>query len=1526
MLKEQSLQVPFTSRPAPRVLPFIASSLRLCILVAFSFLLAALNCAAQVVTYQYDNARTGQNTGETILTPSNVNVNQFGKLFALSVPDGAVYAQPLYVANLAIAGGTHNVIFVVTEGDTVYAFDADSNTGANSVPLWKASMVDTMHGATAGETPLNSSTTIGCDNINPLIGITSTPVIDLSTGTMYVEAKSVNAGVYYHRLHALDIATGNEKPVGPVVIKEPLNFIATFDSLHHLNRPALLLMSGTVFVAFGSHCDFDPYHGWVFAYDATTLAQKSVFVTTPVATSDRAAIWMSGEGPAADASGNIYFATGNGTFSQGNPLELGDSIVKLNFSNGALSLADYFTPYNQGNLNTNDGDLGSGGVLLLPDQPGTYPHLLLQAGKEGRIYLINRDQLTSNPQMPAQTEPYCGNCGSDPQIVQESSSGQVGGMWSSPAYWNNTVYFWGNSSVLKAVPLSNGKFDFSHITSSTYSFSFPGATPSISANGNSNGIVWSIDSSKYGTPGPTAGPAVLHALDATNIAKELWNSTQAQSPIGRDKAGNAVKFTVPRIAAGKVYIGTASEVDVYGLLVPVPSITATGGTPQSATINQPFATQLQATLKDALNNPMVGVTVTFTAPASGASGTFAGGVNTATTDALGVATAPVFTANSTAGPYTVTASASGVNTPANFSLTNLAGAPASIAATAGTPQSAAINTTFATQLQATVKDASNNPVNGVTVTFTVPASGASGTFAGGVNTATTNTQGIATAPVFTANGTVGGPYTVTASVGGVGTQASFSLTNVTPPPISVVQAAQNFSASSNTSITVPISTTAGNLLVVYCMQGGSNTATVTISDSASQAWTQTTSGYASSASTNRSAMFYKLNSAAVTSVTVTWTASANNIGAIVYEIKGADINSPADGSVNSSLSGSGITSLTSGSLTTTNASDILIYGARSQSNETMWTAGIGYTIPTNGTNTRQGMEYKVVPSTQSGVTTSMSWNSGTPGAAGIFAAFKVASGGVAGPTITATGGTPQSAAINMAFAAQLQATLKDASNNPVNGMIVTFTAPASGASGTFAGGVNTATTDALGIATAPVFTANSTVGGPYIVTASAGVATPANFSLTNLAGAPASIAPTAGTPQTAVVNTPFPIQLQVTVKDASNNPVNGVTVTFAAPVGGASGTFAGGMNTATTNVQGVATAAVFTANGTSGGPYTVTASVAGVANLANFSLTNLAPLPFAVVQAAQNFSASSNTSITVPISTTAGNLLVVYCMQGGSNTATVTISDSASQAWTQTTSGYASSASTNRSAMFYKMNSAAVTSVTVTWTASANNIGAIVYEIKGADISSPTDGSVNSSLSGSGITSLTSGSLTTNASDILIYGARSQSNETAWTAGTGYTIPANGSNTRQGMQYEIVSSTQSGVTTSMSWNSGTPGAAGIFAAFKVASSVGTAATVTATAGSGQSTTISTAFGTALKATVTDGLGNPVPNSPVTFSALTSGASGTFPGSVASVTVNTDSSGVATAPTFTANATAGGPYTVTAKAGAVGPANFSLTNT
>jgi hypothetical protein len=646
-------------------------------------------------------------------------------------------------------------------------------------------------------------------------------------------------------------------------------------------------------------------------------------------------------------------------------------------------------------------------------------------------------------------------------------------------------------------------------------------------------------------------------------------------------------------------------------------ITATAGTPQSATVGTAFATQLQATVKDSLNNPVSNVSVTFGAPGSGASGTFAGGVNTATTNAQGVATSAIFTANSAAGgPYTVAATVVGVATPANFSLTNLAGPAASITPTAGTPQSVAINTAFATQLQATVKDSFSNAVSGVTVTFGAPGSGASGTFAGGVNTATTNAQGVAIAPVFTANSIAGGPYTVTATVGGVAAPANFSLTNLAAPPASITATAGTpQSATVGTAFTTQLQATVkdslnnpvSNVAVTFVapgsgpsgtFAGGVNTATTntqgvataaifTASSTAGGPYTVAAAVAGVAAPAN-----FSLTNLAGPAASITPTAGTPQSVAINTAFA-TQLQATVKDSFNNAVSGVTVTFGAPGS----GASGTFAGGVNTAVTNPQGIA----TAPVFTANSTAGGPY-IVAAAVAGVATP--------------ANFSLTNLAAAPASITATAGTPQSATVGTAFAS-LQAIVNDASNNPVSNVTVTFAAPGSGASGTFAGGIKTATTNTQGVATAAIFTANSTAGGPYNVTATvAGVAAPGNFSMTNLAGPPAGITPTAGTPQSVAINTAFATQLQATVKDSLNNPVSNVTVTFGAPGSGASGTFAGGVNTATTNTQGVAIAAIFTANSTVGGPYTVAATVAGVATPANFLLTNLAGPPTTITATA----------------------------------------------------------------------------------------------------------------------------------------------------------------------------------------------------------------------------------------------------------------------------------------------------------------------
>jgi hypothetical protein len=571
-----------------------------------------------VLMQHNDIERTGQNTSETILNTTNVTVNQFGKLFALPVT-GQVYAQPLYVPGVNIGGVVHNVVIVATEADLVYAFDADSNTGANAKPLWMASMVDAAHGAGPNEGPLTESVTIGCTDLQPQIGITSTPVIDPTTHTIYVEAKSVVSTnvTYIHRLHALSIINGAEVAPGPVVITATVagtgdgssNGSLTFDPLHQMNRPGLLELGGAIYVAFASHCDYGPYHGWIFAYDTGSFTRKSLMITDP--NGGLGGFWMAGSGVAADETSNIFIASGNGDFNMtSTPIEYGDSIIKLGTTNENLSVLDYFTPSDQSCLDNNDEDLGSGGLLILPDEPGTFPHILVQSGKEGKIYVVNRDMMTTG-NTHYNNLPNCQS--SDPEIIEESASGAIGGMWAMPAYWNNNLYFWGSGDVLKSIPVSSGLPDFTHITPNSTNIGFPGSTPSVSSSGTTPGtaILWSLDNSKYGSPGPKPGPAILYAFDATAIGSELWNSTQACN--SRDQAGNAVKFAVPTIANGKVYIGTSTEVDVYGLLANG-SCTNPPATPVINPGSETFSSPLHVSITDTTTGETIYYTTNNTTP------------------------------------------------------------------------------------------------------------------------------------------------------------------------------------------------------------------------------------------------------------------------------------------------------------------------------------------------------------------------------------------------------------------------------------------------------------------------------------------------------------------------------------------------------------------------------------------------------------------------------------------------------------------------------------------------------------------------------------------------------------------------------------------------------------------------------------------------------------------------------------------------------------------------------------------------
>ena len=498
----------------------------------------AVTDLAGVFTYHNDNARTGQNIKEYALTPATVSQATFGKLFSCALDrPGYVYAAPLYVANLTMNDGKkHNVVFVATESDWVYAYDADSSSCEQ---LWKKSVLG------AAETTVPPADTGEVSDLTPEIGITSTPVIDIQSGIIYVCAKSrTGGGGYVHRLHALELKSGADA-TSPVEMTAP-NFVP----LLHLQRPALLLNGGTLYVAFGSHGDHNTYQGWLMGYDPATLSQKFVWSSTdPTSGNKQGAIWQSGGGPAADSSGNVYVETANGEFdADSGGINYSDSVVKLSATG---SVVDYFTPSNESALNLGDVDLGSSSVIILPDSVGTpaHPHQLVATGKPGLLFLLDQANLGKFNSIIDQ----------DLQEVDVQSNGMnaVAGVFGQPAYWNGNLYTAAIADSLKQFTIASGTISSTPRSQSNNIFNKRGGAPVVSANNTSDGVVWVLDISSYPN-----GPAVLNAYDASNVARLLYSSPTS----GSGAAGNAIKFAVPTVANGKVYVGTQGQLDVFGLL------------------------------------------------------------------------------------------------------------------------------------------------------------------------------------------------------------------------------------------------------------------------------------------------------------------------------------------------------------------------------------------------------------------------------------------------------------------------------------------------------------------------------------------------------------------------------------------------------------------------------------------------------------------------------------------------------------------------------------------------------------------------------------------------------------------------------------------------------------------------------------------------------------------------------------------------------------------------------------------------
>jgi hypothetical protein len=807
---------------------FVSANIHLLSALVLSVLVMLGSASAQsVLTSHNDNLRTGANTNETLLTPSNVNKVSFGRLFSVPV-DYQVLAQPLYVPNVSIAGGIHNVLYVVTQADSVYAIDAD--TGAQ---LWWVNFTNTAQGYPAGLTTA-SGKLLPCGTLGGFAqeGIVGTPVIDPRSNTIYMVAKTVQNGTTVrHDLHALDLSTGAEKFGGPVQITATSTSlkgkVTQFNSLHQKNRPGLVLVNGVLYMAFGSNGCNDSNTGWVLSYNPTSLQQLGAFNTSPDI--GLTSIWQTGAAPAADSNGYIYAETAESTNYDvpSGGQSYCNSVLKL--SPTSVALDDYFTPWNVAFLNSNDYDLSSSGVLLLPDQTGPFPHVAIATGKLGVVYVLNRDNMGM----------FAAN---DSQIIQEFSLITAGEMMGNPAYWNGRVYFNPVSTPMQSFTISNGLLVPSVNTTQKLTGSH---SPSISANGNTNGILWVISGNQ------------LWALDAVSL-KLLYTSGQSGT---RDSLPPVPHFVTQTVANGRVYVGTKTSVEAYGLFH---ALSLTGGGGQTGTVATTLPTPIQVVAHDPYSGqPDPGVTVSFSDGGKGgifnpssavtdangnvstkytlptkantytitaSAATFGSVTTTATaqpgpavklifwsgakqtgtvgttlpkplvaqardshnngvpgvavsfsvtagvltptsgvTDAKGLVST-VYQLPTKSGTYSVKASSSGLKT-IGFIEYAVAASPASIAVTGGNNQSATAGTTLPQALTVVVRDQYSNPVPNASVTFA--DNGAGGTF-GNANPALTSSTGVAT-QTYTLP-TKPGPYTVSASVSGVASPANFSET------------------------------------------------------------------------------------------------------------------------------------------------------------------------------------------------------------------------------------------------------------------------------------------------------------------------------------------------------------------------------------------------------------------------------------------------------------------------------------------------------------------------------------------------------------------------------------------------------------------------------------------------------------------------------------------------------------------------------------------------------------------------------
>jgi hypothetical protein len=746
--------------PRSKGLLFFASA----VLIFHVFSISAVS-QISVVTQHYDNVRTGQNTQETILTPANVNSVQFGKLFTQNL-DGQMPGQPLYVPNVFIPAlnSTHNVVYAATMHDSVYAFDADSNQGSNALPLWQVSFLDSANGVTT--VPQSDE---GCSVGYTEFGIQGTPVIDPTQNAMYLVAVTKENGSYVHRLHALDLGTGEELFGGPVVITASVVVSGTtyaFVDKYQQQRTGLLLQNGVVSIGFGSPgCNKQTEMGWVMGYGQGTLKPAGAFDASPGV--DASAVWLSGGGLAGDGAGNIYFSTGDGLFDGPGGTHFGDSVLKLTQDNGELNLADSFTPYNQLYFQQNDLDVSSGLVQLLPEQPDG-SNFVLAIDKNGTAYLLDQNNLGGYD--PA----------GDFQIPQELAVPVLGEVHAGLTYWNNTIYIAAYTTQVMAYSFTKDRLSLQP-TSQTPEVTSNPQGGIVSSNGVQNGIFWYVSS-------PTSK---LFAFNANNLATEYYDSAMAGK---RDTLSAAVNFEMPIVANGRVYVDGKTQLTVFGLL---PAFIPSAGNNQTAAVGTTLPIAFQAVLQDPYSGKPIqtsGILVTFTA--NGKAGSFSN--PNAVTNSSGIATTS-YTLSDKPGTYTITASSVGYAS-ATYTVTATTGPPATFSIDSGNSQKAALKSPLPLPLSVKVKDAHGNAVSGVSVTFT--DGGAGGSFS--QLTATTDASGVATTSYTT--GTVAGVVDITASMAGL-PSVVFKETVLAGTPVSLA-------ISSGNNQTVKTGAATGKLLQV----------------------------------------------------------------------------------------------------------------------------------------------------------------------------------------------------------------------------------------------------------------------------------------------------------------------------------------------------------------------------------------------------------------------------------------------------------------------------------------------------------------------------------------------------------------------------------------------------------------------------------------------------------------------------------------------------------------------------------------